>query len=69
MPPTPKIQNTKKQKWKITKQNILYSCGWSPLEGRDLSFKITHTIVNGNIVYKDGIIIDKTNGKELDFYN
>jgi len=59
----------KKQKWKITKQNILYSCGWSPLEGRDLSFKITHTIVNGNIVYKDGIIIDKTNGKELDFYN
>lgn len=55
--------------WKVTKQNILYSCGWSPLEGYDLNFKVTHTIVNGNIVYKDGVIIDAINGKALDFYN
>tara|TARA_Y100001968_G_scaffold124969_1_gene113941 strand:- start:1343 stop:2671 length:1329 start_codon:yes stop_codon:yes gene_type:complete len=59
----------KKQKWTIQKNNILYACGWSPLEGRELNFKVTHTIVNGNIVYKDGIIIDKKNGKELAFNN
>ena len=55
--------------WKVTKQNILYSCGWSPLEGKDFNFNITHTIVNGNIVYKDGSILNVKNGKELDFYN
>jgi len=55
--------------WKVTKQNTLYSCGWSPLEGKDFSFNITHTIVNGNIVYKDGSILNIKNGKELDFYN
>ena len=55
--------------WKVTKHNILYSCGWSPLEGKDFNFNITHTIVNGNVVYKDGIILNITNGKELGFYN
>ena len=56
-------------RWTVNKDNILYSCGWSPLEGNSLDFAITHTLVNGNIVYKNGNIIDDINGKELDFNN
>tara|TARA_Y100001954_G_C15795045_1_gene597159 strand:+ start:1 stop:894 length:894 start_codon:yes stop_codon:yes gene_type:complete len=54
---------------KVTKQNILYSCGWSPLEGNEFNFEITHTIVNGHIAYKNGVINDIKNGKELLFDN
>ena len=56
-------------KWTIKKDNILYSCGWSPLEGESFEFVITHTIVNGNIVYKHGKIIDGNIGQELLFDN
>jgi len=56
-------------RWTVNKDNILYSCGWSPLEGNSFDFAITHTLVNGNIVYKNGNIIDDINGKELDFNN
>ena len=56
-------------RWTVNKDNILYSCAWSPLEGNSFDFAITHTLVNGNIVYKNGKIIDDINGKELDFNN
>ena len=56
-------------KWSVNKDNILYSCGWSPLEGTEFNFQISHTFVNGNLVYNNGVIIDKKNGKELEFKN
>ena len=55
--------------WKVNKDNLLYSCGWSPLEGYSFNFSITHTFVNGNLVFHNGQILNKTNGKELDFHN
>ena len=39
--------------WTVTKENILYKCKWSPLEGQVFHSKITHTIVNGNLVYEN----------------
>ena len=57
------------QNYQVTKDNILYSCGWSPLENRKFNFNITHTFVNGVLVYHNGCILDKQNGKELDFDN
>ncbi len=36
----------------VSKENILYKCGWSPLEGETLPAVITHTFVNGNLVYQ-----------------
>jgi dihydroorotase len=51
----------------VTKNNILYKCGWSPFEGTTFSSKITHTIVNGNLIYKEGMFDDKTKGKRLIF--
>lgn len=40
--------------WNVTKDNILYKCGWSPFEGLTFSSKIVTTIVNGKIVYDKG---------------
>ncbi len=36
----------------VSKENILYKCGWSPLEGTRFPAAITHTFVNGHLVYK-----------------
>ena len=38
--------------WKVEPGNILYKCGWSPFEGHTFKSKITHTFVNGNLVYE-----------------
>lgn len=40
--------------WVVTRNNILYKCGWSPLEGTTFRSRVTTTIVNGTIVYNDG---------------
>lgn len=44
----------KNEKWTISKENIMTKCGWSPLEGVELNNKVAMTIVNGNIVYRNG---------------
>lgn len=38
---------------KVTKENTLYKCGWSPLENFEFPASITHTFVNGNLVYNN----------------
>ena len=35
----------------VCKENILYKCGWSPFEGTTFKSRITHTILNGSLVY------------------
>jgi dihydroorotase len=35
----------------VAKENVLYKCGWSPLEGFQFPATITHTFVNGHLVY------------------
>ena len=47
--------------WKVTKENLLYKCNWSPFENKTFKSKIIFTIVNGNIVYTKG----KINGSEM----
>jgi len=59
----------KEKDWQVNKQNLLYACKWSPLEDKNFKFSITHTIVNGTLVYENGLIIDNVNGKELSFNN
>jgi dihydroorotase len=50
----------------ISKQNILHKCGWSPLEG-DSFPSVTHTFVNGNLVYNEGAWDESSRGKRLKF--
>ena len=51
----------------VTKQSLLYKCGWSPFEGTTFSHSIHSTYVNGNLVYDNGRIIEGTNGERLMF--
>jgi len=53
--------------WKIEKNNILYKCRWSPLEGQQFHSQVTHTIINGNIVFDNGTIIEDFIGERLEF--
>jgi len=45
--------------WSVSKDNILYKCGWSPFEGFTFKSRVTHTFVNGNLVYHNFKILDK----------
>lgn len=51
---------------KVTKENILYKCGWSPLEGSSFPI-ITHTFVNGTQVYGNNIRNETVKGVRLTF--
>ena len=51
----------------ISKENILYKCGWSPLEGTTFHSKITHTFVNGNLVFENGKFSEEKFGERLLF--
>jgi dihydroorotase len=51
----------------VAKENILYKCGWSPLEGFKFPAAITHTFVNGHLVYENGIWDESQKGQRLFF--
>lgn len=51
----------------VTKNNILYKCGWSPFEGHTFPASIQATIVNGNVVYENGKVLDLYKGQRLQF--
>ncbi|MGV3461336.1 MAG: dihydroorotase [Flavobacterium sp.] len=53
--------------WNVKKENILYKCGWSPLEGTSFKSRITHTFVNGELVYNNFKIKDVRVGERLIF--
>lgn len=53
--------------WEVKKDNILYKCGWSPMEGFTFRSSVTHTFVNGNLVYENGIFYEELKGKSLTF--
>jgi dihydroorotase len=51
----------------ISKDNILYKCGWSPFEGQSFPARVTHTFVNGNLVYGNGAWDESNKGQRLLF--
>lgn len=53
--------------WTISKSNILYKCGWSPLEGKDLNGKVSHTFVSGYLAYENGQFAKFKSGERLLF--
>ncbi|MBN2276039.1 MAG: dihydroorotase [Bacteroidales bacterium] len=53
--------------WIVNKDNILYKCRWSPLEGRTFHAKVTHTFINGNLVFENNRFIDAPPGMRLRF--
>ncbi len=53
--------------WNVKKENILAKCGWSPFEGVNFKSRITHTFVNGHLVYFNSKVKDIRCGKRLLF--
>jgi dihydroorotase len=52
---------------KVSSSDILYKCGWSPFEGLTLQSEITHTFVNGNLVFENGRFDESNKGERLTF--
>jgi dihydroorotase len=51
----------------VSHQNILYKCGWSPLENMEFPSRITHTFVNGNLVYAEDKWDESVKGQRIKF--
>ena len=55
-----------KKKYRVSPENLLSRCQWSPFEGHEFSSTIDTTIVNGHIVYRDGRLTGKVAGQKLE---
>jgi dihydroorotase len=53
--------------WTVSKENILYKCGWSPFEETTFSHTITHTFINGHLAWDQGLLNPDVRGKRLLF--
>ena len=53
--------------WTVGPDNILYKCRWSPFEGKTFRAKVTHTFVNGNLVFENDRLPDAPPGMRLLF--
>jgi dihydroorotase len=53
--------------WTVSPGNILSKCGWSVFEGTTFHSSITHTFVNGNLVFENGHFNDSFKGKRITF--
>jgi dihydroorotase len=51
----------------VSSENLLYKCGWSPFTGTTFSHTITHTFVNGQLVYKNNQVNREVRGQRLLF--
>ncbi len=53
--------------WIVKKENLLYKCGWSPFEGTTFKSRVTHTLVNGTVVYENSKFANKSTPERLTF--
>jgi dihydroorotase len=53
--------------YSVSKKNILYKCGWSPFEGHTFTSSVTHTFVNGNLIFDHGLFDESAKGERLLF--
>ena len=53
--------------WTVNKENILYKCGWSPFEGTTFKSRVTHTFLNGTLVFNDSKFSEVKAAKRLTF--
>jgi len=51
----------------VTKENSLYKCGWSPFEGSTFKSRVTHTILNGAVVYENSNFTNHNAAMRLTF--
>lgn len=56
----------KKESHIVTKESLLYKCGWSPFEGKKFNYKIDKTFINGQIAFENNIV-NQINGQRISF--
>ena len=57
----------KQSPYTITKDNILYKCAWSPLEGTSFPYQVASTFVSGHLAYHLGNFDESVKGQRLRF--
>lgn len=55
------------KEYTVSKENILYHCGWSPLEGRTLKGEVLSTVVSGHLAWHDGKLNEEKMGERMMF--
>ncbi|MEJ2595120.1 MAG: dihydroorotase [bacterium] len=53
--------------WEANKENILYKCGWSPMEGVSFRSSVLKTFVNGHLAFDEGKFDESRLGARLTF--
>ncbi|MFY0650831.1 MAG: dihydroorotase [Cyclobacteriaceae bacterium] len=53
--------------WTVSKENILYKCGWSPFEGQTFRTSVTDTFISGHHAYNSGSFDESVRGLRLKF--
>ena len=56
-----------KESTRVEKENVYSKCGWSPFEGKIFPATVTHTFVNGHLVYGNAAWEESVKGKRLKF--
>jgi dihydroorotase len=55
------------ENYTVSKNNILYKCGWSPFEGTEFNHSIDQTIVSGHLAYDNGTFNESKYGERMLF--
>lgn len=55
------------RQWTVTADDVLSKCGWSPMEGRTLAYKVRTTLCNGCIAYDNGTVAEHCRGRQILF--
>jgi dihydroorotase len=53
--------------WSVSKDSILYKCGWSPFEGHSFKSRVMKTFVSGHLAYDQGQFDESIKGSRLFF--
>ena len=53
--------------WTVDRDNTLYKCGWSPMEGQQFDYRVSHTMVSGHLAYNRGLFDERRMGHRLLF--
>lgn len=54
-------------RWNISDADVLSKCAWTPFAGQEVSTRVSHTFINGELVYADGKVNDSIRGMRLTF--
>ncbi len=53
--------------WKVSRENLLYKCGWSPFEGQQFHAQVLYTFVNGHPAFELGRLSEVRRARRLEF--